>query len=69
MILKKIYNEKEHIQERWYDSTMIYYTKMVEDEFENIGDLYVTFKNGTTYKYSKVSFEDYMVFIGGGTDE
>lgn len=68
MILKKIYNEKEHIQEIWYDSTMIYYTKMVEDEFENIGDLYVTFKNGTTYKYSKVSFEDYMVFIGGGTD-
>ena len=48
MILKKIYNEKEHIQEIWYDSTMIYYTKMVEDEFENIGDLYVTFKNGTT---------------------
>ena len=38
MILKKIYNEKEHIQEIWYDSTMIYYTKMVEDEFDQKGN-------------------------------
>lgn len=68
MILKKIYDEKNHIQKIWYNSTMIYYTEMIEDKYENIGDLYVTFKNGTTYKYSKVSFEDYMVFIGGGTD-
>lgn len=68
MILKKIYEEKTKTQKVWFDSTMILYTEMVEYENENKGDLYVTFKNGTTYKYTAVSFEDYLVFIGGGTD-
>lgn len=68
MILKKIYEEKTKTQKVWYDSTMILYTEMVEYDDENKGDLYVTFKNGTTYKYTAVSFEDYLVFIGGGTD-
>lgn len=68
MIIKKVYDENTHTQKVWYDSSMIYYTEMVENEFENIGDLYVTFKNGTRYKYYDVSFEDYMLLIGGGTD-
>lgn len=68
MILKKIYEEKTKTQKVWYDSTMILYTEMVEYDDENKGDLYVTFNNGTTYKYTGVSFEDYLVFIGGGTD-
>lgn len=68
MILKKIYEEKTKTQKVWFDSTMILYTEMVEYDDENKGDLYVTFKNGTTYKYAAVSFEDYLVFIGGGTD-
>ena len=68
MILKKIYNENTKTQRVWYDSSMIAYTEMVEDEFENKGDLYVTFKNGTTYIYKDVLFEDYILFIGGGTD-
>lgn len=68
MILKKIYDEKTKTQKVWYESTMVFYTEMVEYEDENKGDLYVTFKNGTTYKYTGVSFEDYVVFIGGGTD-
>ena len=68
MILKKIYLEKEKLQKVWYDSSMILYTEMKEDENENKGDLTVTFKNGATYTYLDVSFEDYMVFIGGGTD-
>ena len=45
MILKKIYDEKTKTQKVWYDSTMIVYTEMVENECENKGDLYVTFKN------------------------
>lgn len=68
MILKKIYIEEEKTQKVWYDSSMIVYSEMKENEFENIGDLTITFKNGATYTYMDVSFEDYMVFIGGGTD-
>ena len=68
MILKKIYDEKTKTQKVWYDSTMIVYTEMVEDECENKGDLYVTFKNGSTYVYRDVAFEDYVLFIAGGTD-
>ena len=68
MILKKIYDENTKTQKVWYDSTMIVYTEMVEDEFENKGDLYVTFKNGSTYVYKDVTFDDYILFIAGGTD-
>lgn len=68
MLLKKIYDEETKTQRAWYDSSMFYYTKMVEDENENKGDLYVTFKNGATYKYKGVRFEDYMLLIAGGTD-
>ena len=68
MILKKKYLEKERIQKVWYDSSMIVYSEMKENELENIGDLTITFKNGSTYVYTDVSFEDYLVFIGGGTD-
>lgn len=68
MILKKKYLEKERLQKVWYDSSMLVYSEMKENEFENIGDLTITFKNGSTYTYFDVTFEDYMVFIGGGTD-
>lgn len=68
MILKKIYDEKTRTQKVWYDSSMLVYSEMIEDEYENVGDLYVVFKNGSKYKYSRVKFEDYVVFIAGGTD-
>ena len=35
----KVYNEEERTQKVWYDSSMIAYTELVEDEFENKGDL------------------------------
>lgn len=68
MILKKKYIEDEKLQKIWYESSMILYTEMKEDEYENKGNLTVTFKNGATYIYFDVLFEDYLVFIGGGTD-
>lgn len=68
MILKKKYIEEEKLQKIWYESSMILYTEMKEDEYENKGNLTVTFKNGATYVYFDVLFEDYLVFIGGGTD-
>lgn len=67
MIIKKYYDENEKSDEVWYESSMIYYTKFVEHENENRGELFVTFKNGTTYVYKSVTFEDYLVFREGGT--
>ena len=68
MVLKKIYDEKTKTQKVWYDSTMLLYSEMVESETENSGNLFVTFKNGTTYVYKNVRFEDYVLFVAGGTD-
>lgn len=68
MILYKHYDEENGVQEAWYDSSMIVYTRMTEDEHENKGDLYVTFKNGATYKYKDVTFGDYVLLLYGGTD-
>jgi len=47
---------------------MLFYSEMVENENENCGNLYVTFKNGSCYVYKNVRFEDYVIFIAGGTD-
>ena len=68
MIVKKVYDETTRTQRAWYDSSMIVYTEMVEDPNENKGNLFVTFKNGSTYVYKDVSFQDYMAFLGGATD-
>lgn len=68
MILKKFYDEKTHTQKIWYDSSMIFYSEMVENETSNSGNLFITFKNGSKYVYKNVMFEDYLVFIAGGTD-
>jgi hypothetical protein len=68
MILKKSYNNETATQSVWYDSSMIFYSEMVEDPDSNKGDLYITFKNGSVYKYKDVSYEDYIIFMNGGTD-
>jgi hypothetical protein len=68
MLLTKIYNEETKTEEAWFDSSMIIYTKMVEDPNENKGELYITYKGGATYVYHDVLFQDYVVFLGGGTD-
>lgn len=68
MILKKKYDEKTKTQKVWYDSSMLFYSEMVENENENCGNLYVTFKNGSCYVYKNVRLEDYVIFIAGGTD-
>lgn len=68
MILKKTYDEKSGTQKVWYQSSMIKYSEMVEDESENKGNLFVTFNNGDTYVYKNVTFQDYLAFIGASTD-
>jgi hypothetical protein len=68
MILKKVYDESTKTQKVWYDSSMILYSEMVEDEYENKGNLYIVFKNGSKYVYKDVRFEDYILFLSGGSD-
>lgn len=68
MIIKKIYDESSKTQKVWYDSKMIAYSEMVEDEYENKGNLFITFRNGTTYVYKNVDFTDYILFLSGGID-
>lgn len=68
MLVTKFYDEETLTQEVWYISSMIKYTRMVEDKQENKGNLYVTFNNGSTYLYKDVSFDDYMLLLAGGTD-
>lgn len=68
MIIKKVYDELAKTQKVWYDSSMFYFTKMVENETKNCGDLTVVFKNGATYVYKDVRLEDYVLLVAGGTD-
>lgn len=68
MIKKKIYEEKSKTQKVWYDSSMMVYSEMVESDVDNVGELYVVFKNGWRYVYHKVRFEDYVLLLAGGTD-
>lgn len=69
MLLFSFYNEKTHTEKAWYDSSNIFYSEYVENTEKNEGDLYVTFKNGATYKYKNVQIApDYIVFKHGGLD-
>ena len=68
MLIKKIYDEKTKIEKAWFDSSMFFHTVMIENPVENKGDLYVTFKNGATYLYKDVAFEDYVLLMGGGLE-
>lgn len=65
MVLKKFYDEVKKEQKAWYDSSMFCFTRAVEHENANLVDLYVTFKNGWTYKYKDVKIEDYILLLSG----
>lgn len=69
MILANNYNSDTRTEKVWYESSNIFYTEFVEDSQENKGDLFVTFKNGATYKYKGVKIApDYLMFKHGGLD-
>ena len=66
-ILGKVYDEKTRTDRVWYESSNVVYSKFVENEFDNNGQLYVTFKNGATYHYKDVDMPtDYLLFKSGG---
>lgn len=66
LIISK-YNNEELIDECWYDSSTIYYSKCYDNK-DDYKDIEVTFKDGRTYKYFKVIVQDYLLFREGGLD-
>jgi hypothetical protein len=69
MILVSKYDETEKTDVVFYESSNIYYSKAVEHKDDNFVDLYVTFKNGSTYLYKDVDMvKDYVMFKHGGLD-
>lgn len=52
MIKATVYNNG--VDETWYESSTIVYTKFIENENDNKGQLFVTFKGGSTYLYKQV---------------
>ena len=68
-ILKSIYNEKTLTEKVWYESSSVVYSEFIEHENDNNGELFVTFKNGSTYHYKNVDMvRDYVLFKNGGLD-
>jgi hypothetical protein len=69
MIITSNYNKKLKKEKAWFDSSNVFYSEFIEDEFKNEGDLIITFKNGATYKYKNVKMApDYLMFKHGGLD-
>lgn len=69
MILKSFYDEKTLVEKVWYDSSSVVYSEFHEHDMDNYGELFVTFKNGSTYHYSNVDMiKDYVMFKNGGLD-
>lgn len=68
MLITSIYNEESHTEKVWYESSNVFYSEFIENG-NNGGDLYVTFKNGSTYKYKDVLIApNYLMFKHGGLD-
>lgn len=59
------YDKENLIDHCWYESSTILYSKCY-DKKNDYKDLDVTFKDGRTYRYFKVSVQDYLLFKNGG---
>ena len=64
-VKNKFYNPSTRTDEATYESSNVIYSKFVEDETTNTGDLYVVFKGGKQYLYQDVTYEDYLMFKHG----
>ena len=67
MVLFRNYDEKEHIDRVWYNSSNIVYTECL-DTPNSLKTLTVIFKNGKRYQYNDVDVNDYVMFMHGGLD-
>ena len=67
-LLRNNYDLETHVDEVWYESSNVIYSRFEEDENENKGNLYVVFKGGKQYVYKNVSYTNYLSFKHGGLD-
>lgn len=68
MITESKYYQSSKTDKVWYDSSNIIYSEF-KDGGNGKGQLFVTFKNGSTYHYKDVDLSgDYMLFKHGGTN-
>lgn len=67
MLLHRDYNEEKRLDRAWYDSSNIVYSEC-DDNIDDFKTLRVVFKNGSCYEYSKISVQDYIMFMHGGLD-
>lgn len=65
MLIVEKYNEVDLIDECWYDSSNIYYSKCY-DKKDDYKDLEVVFSDGRKYKYLNLIIQDYLLFKFGG---
>lgn len=69
MIRYSKYDKDTRTDKVWYESSTVYFSKFIENENDNYGQLYITFKNGATYHYTDVDMPtDYILFKTGGID-
>jgi hypothetical protein len=69
MLITSTYDKEKRTEKSWYESSSVFYSEFIEDEFKNEGDLIVTFNNGSTYKYKNVKITpDYLMFKHGGLE-
>lgn len=52
---------ENNIDRCWYDSSNVVFSEMI-DKPNDYKDVRVTFKDGRTYQYNKVTIQDYMLF-------
>jgi hypothetical protein len=64
-VLRSDYDLEKHVDEVWYESSNVIFSRFTEDDENNTGTLQVVFKGGKMYEYEKVSYQDYLSFKRG----
>lgn len=67
-VLRSDYDLEKHIDEVWYESSNVIFSKFTEDKEKNSGTLEVVFKGGKRYEYKEVTYYDYLAFKRGLVD-
>ena len=68
-VLRKEYNLETNVDEVWYQSSNVIYSKFEEDQERNCGNLTVVFKGGKRYLYKDVSYMNYLYFKNAAFSE
>lgn len=67
MLKFRFYDKDAKKDYAWYDSSNIVYSEC-DDRDNDYKTLRVVFKNGSTYEYTNVDVNDYVMFLHGGME-